>query len=189
MLDQQSPAQRPQWQKADQVWEAFTRRHPELSLPSGRWGFHNFLRTHRQALIKADALRLARNRFWLGHMDRFARAAFECATGREPEPMASMAPVEKPRAIPRLPQASRFVVSQRVHCGGLSADEHLRLHGTLPTETVEKLLHSEESLLELADAVKEFLPALEWHSETIPATDLALLDRVKQALQAFSQSR
>jgi hypothetical protein len=68
------------WDTAHHVWDAFVTRHPELRYPRGRWGFHNFVRVFRQRLIEADAIRLARNRFWVAHRVRFADVAFDLAT-------------------------------------------------------------------------------------------------------------
>jgi hypothetical protein len=180
MLDQQLSTAQQQWQKADQVWELFTQRHPELGFRSGRWAFHNFLRPHRTALVQADALRLARKRHWLAHVDRFCEAAFECATGKQPAsaPVSKIPPVTFPK--PELPSA--FVAARRVRCHGLTAAEHFRIHNDLPPETIEELLDLIEQLLELADAAREFLPALEWHSDTIAPADMERLARLQRAL-------
>lgn len=72
------------WRVGPEVWGLFVERHPELGFKPGRWPFHNFLRFHREALLHADAIRLAKNRFWIAHVDRFCAAAFECATGKVP---------------------------------------------------------------------------------------------------------
>lgn len=69
------------WLVGADAWAAFVRQHPELGYRPGRWPFHNFLRFHRETLIEADAIRLARKRFWIAHRDRFCEVAFECATG------------------------------------------------------------------------------------------------------------
>jgi hypothetical protein len=180
MLDQQSSTLQPQWQKADQVWELFTQLHPELGLRSSRWAFHNFLRPHRDKLVDADALRLARNRFWVANVDRFCAAAFECATGKQPAP----APVSNAPHLttlrPELPSA--FVAAHRVRVHGLTADEYLRLHNNLPPRAIEELLDLNERLLELADAAREFLPALEWYPDSIPSGDMERLARLQRAL-------
>jgi len=68
------------WDTAHHVWDNFVARHPELRYPRGRWGFHNFARNFRQQLIDADAIRLARNRFWVAHRVRFPIVAFDLAT-------------------------------------------------------------------------------------------------------------
>jgi hypothetical protein len=77
----QSPSN---WTVGVSAWNAFVQSHPELGLRPGRWPFHNFLRFHRSSLVAADAIRLARKRFWIAHLDRFDVAAFECATGKFP---------------------------------------------------------------------------------------------------------
>jgi hypothetical protein len=68
------------WDTAHRIWDEFVARHPELRYPRGRWGFHNFTRTFRQHLVDADAIRLARNKFWVAHRTRFQEVAFELAT-------------------------------------------------------------------------------------------------------------
>lgn len=70
-----------QWDTAHRVWDRFVTRHPELRYPRGRWGFVNFIRAFRQPLIDADAIRLARNKFWVAHEERFPSMAFALATG------------------------------------------------------------------------------------------------------------
>lgn len=73
-----------EWQPAAEAWRAFTEAHPELGYnPKGsaEWQFHNFLRQHRAALQAADAIRMAKSRFWIAHRARFRAAAFDCATG------------------------------------------------------------------------------------------------------------
>jgi hypothetical protein len=126
------------------------------------------------------ALRLARNRQWIAHVDRFCDAAFECATGKQPAP----APVSTTPTVtfpkPELPSA--FVAARRVRCHGLTADEHFRLHNNLPPEAIEELLDLNDQLLGLVDAVRDFLPALEWFPDTIPSADMERLARVKRAL-------
>lgn len=70
------------WVTGPDAWQAFVREHPELGYQSGKWGFHNFLRHYRDALVAVDAIRLAKRRFWVAHLSRFGAAAFECATGK-----------------------------------------------------------------------------------------------------------
>jgi hypothetical protein len=71
-----------EWVTGPDAWHAFIHEHPELGYPPGKWGFHNFLRHYREALMKADAIRLAKRRFWVAHVSRFKAASFECATGK-----------------------------------------------------------------------------------------------------------
>jgi hypothetical protein len=70
-----------EWKVGPDAWADFVARHPELGFKSGRWPFHNFLRLHRTVLVKRDAIRLAKRRFWIAHVERFCAAAFDCATG------------------------------------------------------------------------------------------------------------
>jgi hypothetical protein len=72
------------WVVGPEAWAVFVKRHPELGYRPGRWQFHNFLRLHKASLLQQDAIRLARRRFWIGHLERFAATAFECATGADP---------------------------------------------------------------------------------------------------------
>jgi len=67
------------WVTSAQAWQTFVQAHPELGYRDGRWQFHNFLRFHREQLVARDAIRKARNRFWVAHLGRFLEAAFECA--------------------------------------------------------------------------------------------------------------
>lgn len=70
------------WQTGPDAWKEFVLRHPELGLKPGKWRFHNFLRFHKQALLEADAIRLANRRFWVAHVERLCVTAFDCATGK-----------------------------------------------------------------------------------------------------------
>jgi hypothetical protein len=69
-----------EWLTGPSAWDGFVKYHPELGFPKGRWGFHNFLRNHKEKLCKADAIRLARNKFWIAHQSRFNEQAFALAT-------------------------------------------------------------------------------------------------------------
>jgi hypothetical protein len=84
VAEQQSILPAAGWQNALVAWEVFAKRHPELALKPGKWGFHNFLRAHRDTLRQADAIRLARRRFWVANVERFCEVGFACATGVEP---------------------------------------------------------------------------------------------------------
>jgi hypothetical protein len=70
-----------EWVVGPDAWAQFVSKHPELGYRAGRWPFHNFLRFHREALQAHDAIRLAKKRFWVAHVDRFCDVAFGCATG------------------------------------------------------------------------------------------------------------
>lgn len=69
------------WVTGLRAWEQFAHRHPELGYKPGYMNFHNFLRVHRDVLKQADAIRLAKRRFWVAHVERFCDVAFDCATG------------------------------------------------------------------------------------------------------------
>lgn len=71
---------RTEWLPGPDAWKLFIDKHPELGYKPGRMNFHNFLRYHREALQNADAIRKAKRRFWIAHLDRFCSAAFDCAT-------------------------------------------------------------------------------------------------------------
>lgn len=68
------------WTTGYEAWQKFTERHPELGYKPGRMNFHNFLRFHRNVLVGVDALRIAKRKFWIAHVERFCAAAFDCAT-------------------------------------------------------------------------------------------------------------
>jgi hypothetical protein len=72
------------WITAHEAWKHFTLVHPELAYRNGAQQFYNFLRYHKDALVSRDALRRAKGRFWIAHIDRFTEAAFELATGGQP---------------------------------------------------------------------------------------------------------
>lgn len=73
-----------EWNTGVVIWGDMAKECPFLGLRPGRWGFHNFLRNHRDALVKADAIRLAKNKFWIAHRERFIATAFELLTGKQP---------------------------------------------------------------------------------------------------------
>lgn len=75
-----------EWTTGPQAWELFTKHHPELGYRSGAQQFHNFLRFHRDALVRSDAMRRAKGKFWVAHGERFIAAAFDLATGKFAEP-------------------------------------------------------------------------------------------------------
>ena len=70
------------WVTGPQAWTTFCELHPELAYTPSPWAFHNFLRYFKQPLLDADAIRLAKARHWIAHVDRFEQTAFACATGR-----------------------------------------------------------------------------------------------------------
>lgn len=72
-----------EWQTGPDAWKFFTERHPELGYRSGKWQFHNFLRLFKTHLLAKDAIRMAKGRHWIAHIERFNEVAFDCATGRQ----------------------------------------------------------------------------------------------------------
>ncbi len=76
------------WNTGPVIWNDMAKECPFLGLRPGRWAFHNFLRHHRDALVKADAIRLAKNKFWIAHRERFITTAFALITGQHPIPAA-----------------------------------------------------------------------------------------------------
>lgn len=73
-----------EWDVACSVWNLFLAEHPELGYSPGHWGWHNFLRRYKERLVLADAIRMAKRKFWIAHRSRFLAAAFDCATGHSP---------------------------------------------------------------------------------------------------------
>ena len=79
-----------EWVTGEEAWTLFVKKYPYLGYPTGRWGFINFLRSHRtrsdptlarEYLQKIDVLRRARGRFWLANAEHFPAAAFDFCTG------------------------------------------------------------------------------------------------------------
>jgi hypothetical protein len=73
---------RSQWSEATAVFNQFVQLHPELHFKPGRWSLHNFLRTHKSQLLRVDAIRKAKNRYWIAHQARFIEVAFALSTGQ-----------------------------------------------------------------------------------------------------------
>jgi hypothetical protein len=69
-----------QWIVGPQAWAEFVNLHPELGYKPGRMNFHNFLRNAKNQLLAADAIRLAKRKFWIAHQSRFPETAFEIST-------------------------------------------------------------------------------------------------------------
>lgn len=69
-----------EWDIGLQVWSEFVELHPELGYRADLFSFHNFLRHHRPVLVRSDAIRKAKGRWWIGHRTRFFEIAFACAT-------------------------------------------------------------------------------------------------------------
>ena len=72
------------WSTSQAAWDEFVARHPELGYRASRNTFHNFLRLHRDSLLEQDAIRLAKRRFWIAHVERFCKSAFDLATSQRP---------------------------------------------------------------------------------------------------------
>lgn len=70
-----------EWVVAEEGWRNFCAKHPELDLRPTLWAFHNFLRATREQLVAADALRKAKGKHWIVHVERFDKAAFDLLTG------------------------------------------------------------------------------------------------------------
>lgn len=69
-----------EWLTGPQAWAEFVTTHPELGYKPGRMNFHNFLRNAKSRLVAADAIRLAKRKFWIAHQSRFPETAFEIST-------------------------------------------------------------------------------------------------------------
>jgi hypothetical protein len=71
-----------QWVVGLHAWAQFVSVHAELGYRPGHMNFHNFLRNARSELLRCDAIRRAKNRYWIAHVDRFPEVAFAIATGQ-----------------------------------------------------------------------------------------------------------
>ena len=69
-----------EWVIGRDAWAQFARANPLLGLRPSPWQFVNFLRHARAPLLAADAIRKAKNRFWICHRERFPVAAFDILT-------------------------------------------------------------------------------------------------------------
>lgn len=85
------------WKTGPDAWAEFVKQHPELGYKPGRMCFHNFLRLNRDKLKKQDAIRLAKNKFWIAHVQRFNQAAFAISTGvfRPDEPALNVSELNR----------------------------------------------------------------------------------------------
>lgn len=72
-----------EWVVADEGWRNFCATHPELDLRPSKWAFNNFLRSTREKLLDADAIRKAKGKHWIIHTERFDTAAFDLLTGKD----------------------------------------------------------------------------------------------------------
>jgi hypothetical protein len=70
-----------EWVVAEAGWSDFCANHPELDLRPSKWAFNNFLRSTREKLVAADAIRKAKSKHWIMHPERFDRTAFDILTG------------------------------------------------------------------------------------------------------------
>ena len=78
----QSQTSQSQWVVGIHACARFASVHAELGYRPGRMNFHNFLRNARPELLRQDAIRRAKNRYWIAHIDRFPEVAFAIATGQ-----------------------------------------------------------------------------------------------------------
>lgn len=69
-----------EWLVATSAWKEFVKCHPELGYSDRKWAFHNFMRNAKSKLIRHDAVRIAKNRYWIAHRERFMTVAFDIAT-------------------------------------------------------------------------------------------------------------
>lgn len=73
---------RSKWVVGREAWARFASNHAELGYRPGHMNFHNFLRHARAELLRQDAIRRAKNRYWIAHVDKFPEVAFAIATGQ-----------------------------------------------------------------------------------------------------------
>jgi hypothetical protein len=71
---------KPDWGKAEDVYNEFCVEHPELYMTQGKWAFHNFLRYAKDYLVRQDAIRKAKGKHWIACRSRFSVAAFDAVT-------------------------------------------------------------------------------------------------------------
>jgi len=79
----QSQASHSQWVVGAKAWADFASSHVELGYRPGQMNFHNFLRNARATLLRHDAIRRAKNRYWIAHTERFPEVAFAISTGQQ----------------------------------------------------------------------------------------------------------
>lgn len=72
-----------QWVVGLEAWANFASSHAELGYRPGHMNFHNFLRNARPELLRQDAIRRAKNRYWIAHIEKFPEVAFAIATGQD----------------------------------------------------------------------------------------------------------
>lgn len=70
-----------EWQPALEAWRAFVTGNPILGLKPGQWQLTNAMRHARDELVRRDAARKVRGRFWVFHRERFPAAMFDILSG------------------------------------------------------------------------------------------------------------
>ena len=71
-----------EWASLESVWHDFVSANPVLDMRPDPWALTNFLRSTREKLVDADAIRKAKGRFWIAHVERFPAVAFALITGK-----------------------------------------------------------------------------------------------------------
>jgi len=69
------------WVPALEAWRQFATRNPILGLRPGQWQLTNAMRYAREELVRQDAARKVRNRYWVFHRERFPVVMFDVLTG------------------------------------------------------------------------------------------------------------
>ncbi len=82
------------WVVGLEVWARFVSKHAELGYRPGYMNFHNFLRHARSELLRQDAIRRAKNRYWIAHVEKFPEVAFAIATGQDFSTSAGLSNVQ-----------------------------------------------------------------------------------------------
>ncbi len=69
------------WQPALEAWRQFVTANPILGLRPGQWQLTNAMRHASKELVRRDAARKIRNRFWVFHRRRFPLVMFDILSG------------------------------------------------------------------------------------------------------------
>jgi len=70
-----------EWQPGLEAWRAFVTGNPILGLKPGQWQLNNAMRHAREELVRRDAARKIRNRYWVFHRERFPIVMFDILSG------------------------------------------------------------------------------------------------------------
>lgn len=186
MLTQQKITSQSEWQTGVRVWDNFTEQRPELGLRKGKWAFHNFLRPYRSALVRADVIRMARNRFWLAHVDRFDEVAFDCATGHSNSEIGGdESGVPGQISIQEISQGDVQSPALIVR-DGLTPTEHFQRHGILQAGMAEAVLIQNEKCLTAVKTAIAALPACTWNFQAMTPIDRQRVLEMRVALLALT---